>query len=380
MSALYIHIPFCKQACYYCDFHFSTSLKRKDEMIVALVKEIILRKDELKNKTIETIYFGGGTPSLLTIEELQLLIDTIYKNYTVITNPEITLEANPDDLSEKQIHNLSTTQINRLSIGIQSFFDEDLAAMNRAHNSEEAKKCLSATIGSFDNITIDLIYGIPKMSNQRWQQNLQIAFDFDVNHISSYALTVEPKTALANFIKKGKYPPVSEELAAQHFKTLVAETKKQGFIQYEISNFGKPDYFSKHNTSYWQGKHYVGIGPSAHSYKGTHRSWNVSNNAKYLKAIQGGKLPQEIERLSLNDRFNETIMTGLRTVWGVSLADIERDFGRDYKNGLLKNSEKFIVQKLLKKEYDIHQDKDILKITEKGKFLCDGIASSLFKI
>jgi oxygen-independent coproporphyrinogen-3 oxidase len=349
-------------------------------MLQALVKELQLRNDELRGQTIETIYFGGGTPSLLSITELKLLIDTVYKNYTVIENPEITLEANPDDLSEKQIHKLTNTRINRLSIGIQSFFDDDLTAMNRAHNSKEAKESLSVATRYFDNITIDLIYGIPNMADERWQQNLQTAFDFGVSHISSYALTVEPKTALADFIKKGKYPPVSEALAAQHFKILVDETEKQGFVQYEISNFGKPGYFSKHNTAYWQQKPYLGIGPSAHSYNGTHRRWNVSNNARYIKALQANVLPQEIEKLSVNDRFNEVVMTGLRTVWGVSLVDIERDFGRDCKNDLLKNSEKFIVQKLLKRECDIHQDKDILKITEKGKFLCDGIASSLFKI
>ncbi len=407
MSGIYIHIPFCKQACFYCDFHFSTSLKRKDEMIQALVKELILRKDEFQNNTIETIYFGGGTPSLLTISELRLLIDTIYENYEVTDNPEITLEANPDDLMSVQVQSRTIFEeylnigINRLSIGIQSFFDDDLKAMNRAHNAKEAKKSLSVATRHFDNITIDLIYGIPTMSNERWKENLQLAFDFGVNHISSYALTVEPKTALANFIKKGNYLPIDEDKALSHFNILLEETKKQGFIQYEISNFGKPEYFSKHNTSYWKGTSYLGIGPSAHSFNGKQRSWNISNNAKYIKAIQADILPQEVEELSINDRFNEVIMMGLRTIWGVSLITIEQNFGTNYKNELLERAEKFINQGLLVITSETKQsvskregtcltarqvssqatsiDK-IIKTTKKGKFLVDGIAGDLFII
>ncbi|MEE3999789.1 radical SAM family heme chaperone HemW [Tenacibaculum sp. FZY0031] len=374
MAGIYLHIPFCKQACYYCDFHFSTSLKKKEELVSCLVKELELRKEELLNETIETIYFGGGTPSLLSIEELQLLIDTIYQNYVVIANPEITLEANPDDLSEEKIIELSKTSVNRLSIGIQSFFEEDLQLMNRAHNAQEAKKCLSAATRYFDNITIDLIYGVPNMSNERWRENLQIAFDFGINHISSYALTVEPKTALDSFIKQGKYPDVDETVAKEHFDILVAKTAKNGFVHYEISNFGKPNYFSKHNTSYWLGKKYIGIGPSAHSFNKTHRSWNVANNAKYIKAIQEGKLPLEQEKLTKKDQFNEYLMTGLRTIWGVSLEKIEEDFGEEFKIELLKNAEKFIQQGLLV------ITNEVLKTTEKGKFLADGLASELFII
>ncbi|MDX5586129.1 MAG: radical SAM family heme chaperone HemW [Aureibaculum sp.] len=383
MAGIYLHIPFCKQACYYCDFHFSTSLKRKDEMIQALVKEIQIRNKELENEFIETIYFGGGTPSLLTIDEIQLLLDAIYLNFKVAERPEITLEANPDDLSEEQIEKLANSKINRLSIGIQSFFDDDLKAMNRAHSAEEAKRSLSVATRYFDNITIDLIYGIPTMSNARWKENLNIAFDFGVNHISSYALTVEPKTALESFIKKGKYPPIDEDKALQHFHILVEETEKKDFIQYEISNFGKPDYFSKHNTSYWLGKSYLGIGPSAHSYNGIQRSWNVSNNAKYLKSLHSDTVPQEIEELSVKDRFNETVMTGLRTIWGVSINEIESNFGADYKEGLLKNSEEFINQQLLEivtADCSNKENVEKLKITKKGKFLVDGIASELFMI
>jgi len=382
-GALYLHIPFCKQACYYCDFHFSTTLNRKDEMIQALVKELQLRKDEFQNIVVETIYFGGGTPSLLASEEIQLLMDTITTNYKVIGNPEITLEANPDDLTSSKILALANSPVNRLSIGVQSFFDEDLKLMNRAHNSKEAKNCLLETTRYFDNITVDLIYGIPNMTPERWMQNLQKVFGFGINHISSYALTVEPKTALATFIRQGKYPNISEELALEHFNILIAETKKQGFIHYEISNFGMPDYFSKHNTSYWLGKSYLGVGPSAHSFNGKQRSWNVSNNIKYLKAIQNGKLPQEIEGLSKNNRFNELVMTGLRTIWGVSLDKVEQDFGVEYKKQLLKNSEKFIRQGLLEIiTLNVIEGKGIekLKTTQKGKFLVDGIASELFMI
>ncbi|MDP2542814.1 coproporphyrinogen III oxidase [Tenacibaculum discolor] len=386
MAGIYLHIPFCKQACYYCDFHFSTSLKKKEELVSCLVKELELRKEELLNETIETIYFGGGTPSLLSIYEIELLLNTISKNYTVIEDPEITLEANPDDLSEEKIIELSKTPINRLSIGIQSFFEEDLQLMNRAHNAQEARKCLSVATRYFNNITIDLIYGVPNMSNERWRENLQIAFDFGINHISSYALTVEPKTALDSFIKQGKYPDVDEAVAKEHFDILVAETAKNGFVHYEISNFGKPDYFSKHNTSYWLGKKYIGIGPSAHSFNKTHRSWNVANNAKYIKTIQEGNLPLEQEELTIKDRFNEYLMTGLRTIWGVSLEKITQEFGEEFGKNLLKNAEKFINQGLLVIENELKKPdsdnnvKKILKTTSKGKFLADGLASELFII
>ena len=341
-----------------------------------------LRKEELQNQSIETIYFGGGTPSLLTNEELKLLIDEVYKNYKVVEKPEITLEANPDDLTEKRISELVNTQINRLSIGVQSFFEDDLQSMNRAHNAIEAKECLKEATRHFDNITIDLIYGIPNMSLEKWNQNLQMAFDFGVNHISSYALTVEPKTALDSFIKKGTYPPIDEELALEHFNHLVRETEKQGFAQYEISNFGKPNYFSKHNTSYWQGKPYIGIGPSAHSFNSNQRSWNVANNTKYIKSIQQNELPSTIETLSKKDRFIEYIMTGLRTIWGVSIKKVEDDFGLEFKEHLLTASKEFISQQLLvvtTSDYDSNCIEN-LQATQKGKFLIDGISSSLFLI
>jgi oxygen-independent coproporphyrinogen-3 oxidase len=374
LAGIYVHIPFCKQACYYCDFHFSTSLKIKNEMLEALNNELLLRKNKFENEKIKTIYFGGGTPSLLTIEELRLLMESIYNNYTVVDKVEITLEANPDDLSTEKIEKLSKTKINRLSIGIQSFFDDDLQFMNRAHTAKESKKCLKEAQRYFDNITIDLIYGVPNMSNQKWLANLQMAFEFGVPHISSYALTVEEKTALHNFIKKGKVPPVDENLALQHFNILVKETKKQGFVQYEISNFGKSSYFSKHNTSYWLGEKYVGIGPSAHSFNGFERSWNVSNNSKYIKSLEMDKLPSEAEILSINDRFNEYIMIGLRTIWGVSFQKIKDGFGIDYLTHFKKNIQPFVKKELLK----VHTKTQVVTTTKKGKFMADGIASDLF--
>ena len=250
MSGIYIHIPFCKQACHYCDFHFSTSMKKKDEMVLALAKEIELRKGESQYEIIETIYFGGGTPSVLTIDDIQFLINSVYEHYHVVENPEITLEANPDDLYNEIIIQYANSPINRLSIGVQSFFEDDLELMNRAHNSEEAKKCLEFATQYFDNISIDLIYGMPNMSNEKWLQNIETALSFNIPHISSSALTVEPKTALHKMIKSGAIPTLDDDLAQQHFHILIDKLQENGFVHYELSNFGKPDFFSKNNTAY----------------------------------------------------------------------------------------------------------------------------------
>ncbi|MEM8520474.1 radical SAM family heme chaperone HemW [Flavobacterium sp. PL12] len=372
MSGIYIHIPFCKQACHYCDFHFSTSMKKKEEIVLALAKEIQMRKSESEDEIVETIYFGGGTPSVLTSEEINFLIDAVYQNYTVTENPEITLEANPDDLSQERILELAKSKINRLSIGIQSFYEEDLKMMNRAHNSVEAKKCLEYATNYFDNISVDLIYGIPGMSNEKWKQNIETAISFGIPHISSYALTVEPRTALNKLIQTGKIAPPSDDVAQEHFSILVEVLKSKGFIHYELSNFAKENYFSKNNSAYWLGKKYIGIGPSAHSYDGVSRSWNVANNPIYLKSIQEDKIPNEIEILSLADRYNEYIMTGLRTIWGVSLNRVEKEFGADYLKYLHKQAMKFLDDELLIIE------NAVLKTTKKGKFLTDGIASDLF--
>ncbi len=374
MSGIYIHIPFCKQACHYCDFHFSTSLNKKDDLIKALSKELELRKEEFKNTTVETIYFGGGTPSLLSREELQILIDSVYKNYSVSDHPEITLEANPDDLTKEQIIELSKSPINRLSIGIQSFFEADLKLMNRAHNADEAKSCLEEATKYFDNISLDLIYGVPGATNAQWSENIEMALSYNVPHISSYALTVEPKTALASFIKKGIIDNVDDEQAHEQFHILKDKLEDKGFTHYELSNFGKDGYFSKNNSAYWQGKSYLGIGPSAHSFNGKQRGWNVSNNSKYIKAIQQNELPIELETLTLIDQYNEYVMTGLRTIWGVSFTKVKNDFGTVFKDYLIEQSEVFINQHLL------YIEDGYLRVTKKGQFLSDGIASQLFKL
>jgi oxygen-independent coproporphyrinogen-3 oxidase len=390
MSGIYIHIPYCKQACHYCDFHFSTSIKKKDEMVLALAKEIAMRKSEFQDDPefsgVETIYFGGGTPSILQITDIRLLIDEVYRNYKVVDNPEITLEANPDDLianvlSSRALPKLRERDfyeeyrsigINRLSIGIQSFFEDDLKLMNRAHNSEEAKSCLEIATQYFDNISIDLIYGMPNMSNEKWLHNIETALSFNIPHISSYALTVEPKTALHTFIQKGIIPQLDDEVAQEHFHLLVDKLEENGFIHYELSNFGKENYFSKNNSSYWLGKKYIGIGPSAHSYDGEKRGWNVSNNTLYLKSIQENKLPLETETLTKTDRYNEYVMTGLRTIWGISLDRIETEFGKTYLDYLNQQAAKYIEDHLL------FVDDNVLRTTKSGKFLSDGIASDLF--
>ncbi len=343
-------------------------------MLAALHKELQLRKNELGDEQIETIYFGGGTPSILAVKELQDLIDSVYEHYDVIDDPEVTLEANPDDLSEEQLYLLKTTSVNRLSIGVQSFFEEDLQLMNRAHNAKEAVQCIEIASELFDNITIDLIYGIPGMTMESWAQNIEKALSFRIPHISSYALTVEPKTALEHMIAKGKVAPVDDDLAQEHFLFLVDKLQQEGFVHYELSNFGKEGFFSQNNTAYWLGKKYLGIGPSAHSFNGARRSWNVRNNTQYIKALLGNELPSEIETLSVTDRYNEAVMTGLRTIWGVSVEQLERDFGPSYKKYFLQQIQKYLEQELL------YIDQDIVRATKKGKFLTDGIASDLFML
>ncbi|PPK96753.1 oxygen-independent coproporphyrinogen-3 oxidase [Nonlabens xylanidelens] len=374
MSGIYIHIPFCKQACHYCDFHFSTNLKYKKDIIDAICDELRFRESEFKNTTVQTIYLGGGTPSVLEVAEVEKIIQTVFDVYTVSSNPEITLEANPDDLTKEKIVAFSNTRINRLSIGVQSFFEEDLKLMNRAHNAVEAHECIEFAVPYFPNISIDLIYGIPGMSEARWRENLHKAIDLKVPHISSYALTVEDNTALKSFIEKGMIENVDDEVAQEHFQILLDVMQLHGFENYEFSNFSKPGFFSQNNTAYWTGKSYIGIGPSAHSFDGKKRGWNINNNVKYLKAIQAGELPMEIEELTVVDRYNEYIMTGLRTIYGVSLHKIETDFGPNFKEYLLKQAAEYL------KDHLLYIDGDTLLVTRKGKFLSDGIASALFMV
>lgn len=343
-------------------------------MLEALKKEIRLRKDELAKTPIETIYFGGGTPSLLEIVEIEGIVNEVRENFSVIENPEVTLEANPDDLSEKRIVELSKTSINRLSIGVQSFFDTDLKLMNRAHNSIEAEQSIAVAKEYFQNISIDLIYGIPGMTDEHWLLNIEKALSFKVPHISSYALTVEPKTALQKFIEKGVVPNVDDEQAQRQFYILVDRLEKEGFVNYEISNFGRPNFFSRNNTAYWQGKKYLGIGPSAHSFDGRRRAWNIRNNSKYINLLDRDELPYEFEELTIKDSYNEYVMTGLRTIWGVSLDVVTSRFGMLYAEFLKKEADKFVQQRLL------YWDNEVLMTTKKGRFLVDGIASDLFMI
>lgn len=372
-GGIYIHIPFCKQACHYCDFHFSTSLKHKDRILSAIITEMKLRTNELSG-TIQTIYFGGGTPSLLTSEELNRIMNAVYDTFIVAENPEITLEANPDDLSNEVLKQLAASPINRLSIGVQSFFEDDLKLMNRAHNSEEAVRSIQLAKKYFDNLSIDLIYGIPEMTNQRWLKNIEQALALDVPHLSCYALTVEPKTALEQFIKKGIVPPVEDDVAQEHHALLVDRLETAGYENYEFSNFSKPGSYSQNNTAYWQGKPYLGVGPSAHSYDGNQRSWNVANNTKYLKSIEDGKLPLEREELSKIDKYNEHVMTRLRTKNGIILTEIKGYFGDKYLDYLLQQAKEYIASQHLFLN-DTH-----LQVTKKGKFLSDGIAASLFLV
>lgn len=371
MAGIYIHIPFCKQACHYCDFHFSTSTKKKTQLINAICDELALRKNELQ-LPIETIYFGGGTPSLLTIEELEQIFSTIDKCFTLSENPEITLEANPDDLNEAYLQQLSNSRVNRLSIGVQSFFEQDLLMMNRAHNVREAKESIAMVQAYFENFSIDLIYGIPEMSAERWLENITMALQFEVPHLSCYALTVEPKTALQRFIDKGLIPPVDDELAQEHHKMLVEVMEAQGLINYEFSNFGKPGFESRNNQAYWTGKPYLGIGPSAHSFDGSIRSWNVSNNSLYINSIERKSLPIERETLTKKDQYNEYVMTRLRLADGIQMEAVKDQFGVQVQEHLLAQSKSHIEQGRLILE------NGLLKVTKEGKFLSDGIASDLF--
>ena len=374
MAGIYIHIPFCKQKCSYCDFHFSTNLQHKPNLIQAINKELEIRKNEISTP-LETIYFGGGTPSILSEIELESIFETIYKNYSTKNLKEITLEANPDDLNKEKLNFLKSTPINRFSIGVQSFFEEDLKLMNRAHNAQEAETSIKLVQDfGFENITIDLIYGSTTTTNEMWKQNLQKAIELNVPHISSYALTVEEKTILDHQIKKGITKPVDEDRQNEQFQLLVDTLTSHDFIQYEISNFGKEDYFSLHNSNYWKGIHYLGIGPSAHSYNGKTRAWNIANNSKYIQTINENKLPQEIEVLNEVEQFNEMIMIGLRTIYGIDLDRINSEFSQPLVNSFYQELNQLINENLVEKK----ENRIILK--PEAKFFADGIASRLFYI
>jgi len=372
MAGIYIHIPFCKQACHYCDFHFSTSFQYKDDLLDAISKELRLQKDYLAGEIIETIYFGGGTPSLLTADEINKVVGTITGLHAVAANAEITLEANPDDLVTEKLRSLKQTNINRLSIGIQSFFDDDLKWMNRAHHAAEAESSVKrAQDTGFENITADLIYGYPLLTDQKWKENIQKMFDLDIPHISAYSMTVEPRTALASFIKTKKQPPMNEEQSAEQFVTLMEAMHSKGFEHYEISNFCKLGQYSRHNSNYWAGVKYLGVGPSAHSYDGETRQWNVANNSKYIQSLTKSVIPAETEILTETNRLNEYIMTSLRTMWGLDLNKLEQ-IAPGVSIEVLK-----AAQAAFEREWITKSDKTIF-LTQVGKLYADSIAADLF--
>jgi oxygen-independent coproporphyrinogen III oxidase len=369
MAGIYIHIPFCKKACHYCNFHFSTSLKNKSAMLKAMIREVELQKNYLQGEPIETIYFGGGTPSMLEKSELMELFEAIYRHHSVVSNPEITLEANPDDLTEAKIRELKSTPVNRLSIGIQSFAEIDLRWMNRAHTAEESIQCLQHVLNiGFEDITIDLIYGAPTTTHAQWETNLRQTLDLHIPHISAYCLTVEEGTALHSFVKKGKSAPTDDVHSSQQFQTLTETLGKNGYDHYEISNFALPNRYARHNTNYWRGVKYVGIGASAHSFDGESRQWNVANNALYIQAVKMNAIPQEKELLTPAQRHNEYIMTSLRTMWGCELGKINPIFQANF----LKEVAVFI-----EKGWIIRQ-KDNFCLTNNGKLFADFVASELF--
>lgn len=371
---IYIHIPFCKQKCSYCNFHFSTSLNFKDEMLRAMKTEIMLRKNELQNKSLKSLYFGGGTPSILSVDEINSLIDEVLKYFSFEKDIEITLEANPDDLDKNFLKQLAATPVNRLSIGTQSFFEEDLKLMNRAHTASEAESSIKrAQDFGFENLSIDLIYGSPTSNLEIWKENLNKTIALEVPHISSYALTVEPKTALENWISKGKVKSPKEEEQNREFYYLSDFLKDNGFEHYEVSNFAKPGFYSRHNSAYWKYQEYLGIGPSAHSYNGFDiRSWNVANNQQYNKKLNDKQLAKEEEILSQEDQFNEMIMIGLRTTWGVDLESLKSKFSDRMQEHLQAETKSKIEEGILIIE------NNHLKIPEKHWFMADGIASDLF--
>jgi len=374
MAGIYIHIPFCRQACNYCNFHFSTSLKLKDELLLALHKEIELQKDYLNGETIETVYIGGGTPSLLPVSDIQKLFDSILENFKIDTLKEFTLEANPDDLTRAYLQELRTTNINRFSIGVQSFRDEDLRYMNRAHNAQQADYAIKAAQDAgFTNLSIDLIYGVPGLTDKDWINNLAKIKELDIPHFSSYALTVEEGTALHHNIRTKKTAPVNAEQAATQFEILAEQADLMGYEQYEISNLAKPGHRAIHNTNYWLGKPYLGLGPSAHSFNGNTRRWNIANNALYIKSLLlENKLSYEEEILTKEQQLNEYIMTSLRTSWGCDLSHITTKWGSDYVTQIMKDAQQFIEQDKI-----VYTDNHLL-LTLKGKLWADRIAGELF--
>jgi len=373
MPGLYLHIPFCKQACHYCNFHFSTTLRQKGAMVEAILKELELQQDYLGGVAIQSVYFGGGTPSLLDVSELEQIFEKINRLHQVAPDAEITLEANPDDLTPEKLRELKNyTPVNRLSIGIQSFADEDLRWMNRAHNSKHARACLddALTMG-FHDLTIDLIYGSPTTPDEQWAENLRLAFEYNIPHLSCYCLTVEEGTALGTFVRRGQQPPMDEDRAARQFEMLMLSAAAKGYEHYEISNFALPGRYARHNTNYWRSESYLGVGPSAHSFDGVSRQWNVANNAQYINLLSEGKVPFEREVLTPIQQYNEYVMTSLRTMWGTDLEKIratDETFAKHFET----EAQSFLEMGMLE------QDGQTFRLSRTGKLLADRVAMELF--
>jgi oxygen-independent coproporphyrinogen-3 oxidase len=375
MAGIYIHIPYCKQKCHYCNFFSVATARFMPEVIEAICREAELQKPYLQDNPVETIYFGGGTPSLIGNDFLAKIIDALRAYYPIAPNAEITLEANPDDITRQVLDQWKQLGINRLSIGIQSFREDDLRYLNRVHNALTAYECIDlAKAAGFHDLTIDLIYGIPVLTDEAWLENIDAALKFDIPHLSAYALTVEPKTALDLLIRKGKYAPVDEAQAARQFEFLVQRLTARGYQHYEISNFCKPGHFARHNAAYWKGEPYLGLGPSAHSFNGKSRQWNVSGISAYVQAIEAQNFPLELETLSLDQQYNEYVMTGLRTMWGCNANELKGKFGNIYMNLFLSGIQKFILNGL------VISNNNTYILTNKGKLMADGIAADLFVV
>jgi oxygen-independent coproporphyrinogen III oxidase len=372
VAGIYIHIPFCRQACHYCDFHFSTNLTNKENLVSAICSEIALSKDFLEGEPIETIYFGGGSPSLLSSQELDSILSAISANYTILSGSEITFEGNPDDLNLGYLKEIASLGINRLSIGIQSFDEQNLKFLNRVHNALQSKICLEdVEKAGFSNFSIDLIYGIPAANHKKWLLDITEALNFKPKHISAYCLTIEEKTAFGNWLKKGKISPIDNDFAAEQYEILVDRLRLNGYEQYEISNFAIPAYYSKHNSSYWRQKKYLGLGPGAHSFNGEKRRFNIENNNKYVVSINKGIIPFVEENLTQEDKINEFILTTLRTKWGTNLRYLNSTLGID-----ILGKKKEQIEKLSFKEL-IRIENNSLFLTEKGKLLADEITEQL---
>jgi len=371
MSGLYIHIPFCRQACVYCDFHFSTNLERKKNLVEAIGKEIEARRDYLADKKLQSIYFGGGTPSVLAPEQLIAILNTVRTNFEIAKGAEVTFELNPEDADQEYLKAIRSAGVNRLSVGLQSFNEEELKWMNRAHTAGQSLECIKkAQKAGFENISVDLIYGSRFQSEQSWRETLHKVFEMNIPHISSYNLTIEGKTKLSNLLEQKKEPEIDSELSARLFDILMEESEKAGYKHYEISNFCKPGFVAVHNSSYWRGEYYLGVGPSAHSYNGVSRRFNVKSNAQYMQFVEEGKKYWEEEILTDADKYNEYVLTRLRTSWGCDLDEIAEVFGHKYKEYFVKN--------LHLHESLIIREKNKVTLNQKGKHFADGIASDLF--